>query len=87
MTVHGLAVDYLEGTLGPEEEIAFLDHVADCVACQTALIDDLQLRDLEERARRHTAISLLELLGVLGGSVVVAALLAAVAYALTALQS
>ena len=53
MTVHGRAAEYLEGTLGPDAEAAFLDHLTRCAACQAALTDDLQLRDREalDRAR------------------------------------
>lgn len=53
MTVHGLAAEYLEGTLGPNDEAAFLAHVTGCRACQATLIDDLQLRDQEELTRER----------------------------------
>jgi hypothetical protein len=60
MIDHGRAADYLDGSLTPDEEKAFLDHLADCSICDAALADEIQLRDHEEslsrplRRRRRT---------------------------------
>ena len=47
MTVHGRAADYLDGTLAPAEEQAFVEHAADCAECEADLHAEVQLRDRE----------------------------------------
>ena len=52
-SAHSRAFEYLDGTLGANEESAFLDHLAGCKSCQAALIDHLQLCDRETFSGRR----------------------------------
>jgi tetratricopeptide (TPR) repeat protein len=49
------AHEYLEGLLTPEEETAFLAHMAGCAECLRALDEDAALGALEARARAAPA--------------------------------
>ena len=51
MTSHGKIDEYLDGALGADDEVAFLDHLADCAACQDELHAAVQLRDREDQLR------------------------------------
>jgi hypothetical protein len=55
---HGRAGEYLDGALEPEDEAAFLDHLAGCAACQAELHDEVQLRDREHALRRAAIVPL-----------------------------